>query len=608
MGVPPIERPIVATFHAKVLERSDEPANQRARLIIATRDPSDGRPIKVRINVDLSPGAPAVSSAIQPGALITLKARLMPPAPPMLPGAYNFARAAWFAGLSASGSSLGPIRVDAQAPFEDQLSSRRAALSSHITERLSGSAGGIAAALATGDHGAIAADDAQAMRDAGLAHLLSISGLHVSAVIAAAYVLALRTLALSPWIALRMPLPVVAAGCGAASGLAYTLFTGSEVPTVRSCVGALLVLGGLVLGREALSLRTLGLAAVFIMVLWPEAVIGPSFQMSFAAVLVLVSLTAADPVRKWLAPRDEGIAMRILRHLGLVLVTGIVIELALMPIGFYHFHRAGAYGAMANVVAIPLTTFVVMPLTALALVLDVVGIGWPIWMLAGQSIQFLLKIAHVVAASPGAVTTLPAFGAGPFLLFVAGGLWLALVETRVRLIGLVPMAVGTALLWHLTPPDILITGDGQHIAILNDKGDRLAAIRNSKSDYVSDNLSEIAGVEVSPLKSAEWPGTRCNRDFCHFVIHRSGQTFRLLVTRSRNAVPERSLAAGCDRADIVIANRWLPRSCRPAWLKADRRMLAQTGGATIHLADRKIRTVADLEGEHGWWRGLARPF
>ena len=65
---------------------------------------------------------------------------------------------------------------------------------------------------------------------------------------------------------------------------------------------------------------------------------------------------------------------------------------------------------------------------------------------------------------------------------------------------------------------------------------------------------------------------------------------------------ERELAAACDRADIVIAPRYLPYSCQPRWLKADRRMLDASGGLTIDLNKARITSVASDQGQHGWWR------
>lgn len=598
VGEEPISRPVSGSFKGKVLEIEEQPALERTRLVLAMRDPISQRAIRVRVN------APHAfhSGDVESGAVIRVEARLMPPAAPIFPGAYNFARTAWFSGISATGTATGPIEVLERGKSGDWLAQTRTELSRHIRSRVEGSAGGLAAALATGDRGGIGQQDDEAMRDAGLAHLLSISGLHVSAVIGAVYFLSLRLLALSPGLALRMRLPVVAAGCGALAGIGYTLLTGSEVPTVRSCIGALLVLAALALGREPLSLRMLAVAAFAVLLLWPESLAGPSFQMSFAAVLAIVALGTSEPVRRFIAPRDEGLLIRVLRHLAMLLLTGLVIELALMPIGFYHFHRAGAYGALANVIAIPLTTFVIMPLIAAALALDLAGLGAPFWWLGGQSIELLLGLARWISSRPGAVSVLPAMGSGGFLLFVAGGLWLGLWSGRIRLLGLFPVGLGILWLVMIVPPDVLVTGDGRHVGLVMDEGRHLVTLRDTRSDFVRDNLLELSGIEGEPQALADWPGARCNRDFCSVRRERKGKVWDLLIARGRDAVPERALAAACDKADIVVAGRWLPRSCRPRWLKADRNMLDRTGGIAIRLADHRVETVAEGQAAHGWWR------
>ena len=599
IGAVPIAKPVVATIDARVLARQDEPARDRIRIVLATREPGTGRAIRVRVNL---PQAQDVKE-LAPGADIRLKVRLMPPAPPMLPGAYDFARTAWFAGLAGTGSVIGPIVVRDPGSDDELLSAARSSLAGHVRARLPGGEGGIAAALASGDRGGITDADEAAMRDSGLSHLLSISGLHVSAVVGAAYIVVLRLLALFPWLALRVRLPIVAAGSGALAGLGYTILTGSEVPTVRSCVGALLVLLALVLGREALSLRMLAVAAFVVLLFWPEAVVGPSFQLSFAAVAALIALSGASPVRRFLAPREEGWGMRGLRHLALLLLTGIVIEMALTPIGLFHFHRAGAYGAAANVIAIPLTTLVIMPLEALALVLDIFGLGAPVWWLTGKALSMLLGIAHWVASRPGAITMLPAMGGGSFALFVCGGLWLALWSGKVRLLGLIPAVIGALSLATLRSPDIFISGDGRHVGIAGEAKGELLVLRDSRSEFVRDNLTELAGMNGDLRMLADWPGARCNAEFCTTTLNREGREWHLLLTRGRTAVPERALAAACDRSDIVIGDRWLPRSCRPRWIKADRFVLSRTGGLTIDLLDGDIRTVAETQGRHGWWRG-----
>jgi competence protein ComEC len=600
-GAVPIARPIVAELSATVLDRVPRPAEQRVRLLLATREPGTGKAIRVRLNVPLEHDRAEITQ----GARIRVKARLMPPAAPMLPGSYDFARTAWFAGLAATGGALGPVTVLSPGQGGSWLARMKVDLSAHVRERLDGSAGTIAAALASGDRGAIAEDDDSAMRDAGLSHLLSISGLHVSAVVGAAYLIALRVLALWPWLALRIRLPLAAAGVGAGAGIFYTLLTGAAVPTVRSCIGAVLVLAALALGREALSMRMVAVAAFFVLLFWPETVIGPSFQMSFVAVIAIIALHGSAPIRAFMAPREESWTVRSLRGLVMLLATGAVIELAIMPIALFHFHRSGVYGALANVIAIPLTTVLTMPLLFAALVMDLVGAGGPAWWLGGKTIDLMLWLAHGVSAQPGAVTTRPSMGQGRMALFVAGGLWLALWRGRKRLWGLVPVALGAASLMLLRSPDILISGDGRHVGITG--GNRnLLVLREARSDFVRDNLTELAGMNGELLPLAQWSGARCNRDFCTVELARAGRTWRLLIGHGPDQVPERALAAACDHADIVISDRWLPRSCRPALLKADRRLLTRTGGLAIDLSTRRISSVADTQGEHGWWRGRPR--
>ncbi|QFT77972.1 ComEC/Rec2 family competence protein [Erythrobacter sp. THAF29] len=610
VGAKPIDRPAIEQVQGYVLEREDQPSRDRIRLTLAVRDAETAESRKIRVNVPLETVAEVeggMQSLIE-GAVIRARVRLMPPASPMLPGSYDFARAAWFKGLAATGSVMGGIEIVEAAPPAGGIAAVQRALSGHVRERVDGSAGTIAAAFASGDRGAIAEADEDAMRDAGLTHLLSISGLHVSAVIAAAYFLALKFFALIPPIALRVRLPVVAAAVGAVAGIGYTLLTGAEVPTVRSCAAAMLVLVALALGREALSLRMVAVAAVFVLVLWPESIVGPSFQMSFSAVIAIVALHSSRPVKAFLAPREEPGTARAARNLAMLFVTGLVIEIALMPIVLFHFHRAGFYGAFANVVAIPLVTFVSMPLIAIALLLDLVGLGGPAWWLVQGSLDLLLEIAHFTASQPGAVKLMPQMTDQTIALFVGGALWLALWSGRARLFGLIPAGTATLALLSTPIPDVLIGREGRHVGIVMEdaKGERqLLSLRDSRSSYSRDNLLEIASVTGDPVPIADWPGADCSSEFCLIMINRGGRDWAVLMARNRELVEERALAAACERADIVVADRFLPQSCSPRWLKADRRLLGKTGGLSLDLSSGGLTSVAERQGEHGWWRGTA---
>ncbi|QDK32724.1 ComEC/Rec2 family competence protein [Sphingomonas sp. IC081] len=604
VGTAAISRPISGSLVGRVLSVEEQPAFSRDRLVLAMREPGTGRAIKVRVNVSTRFARNSQGLLIAPGALIRFHGRLIAPAPPMFPGGYDFARAAWFSGLSATGSVTAPIVVLAPGTSEsgDRLARWRSELAGHVRSRLAPAEAGIAVALVTGDMGSIGESDARAMRDSGLAHLLSISGLHVSAVIGAVYVVILRLLALFPAVALRVRLPVAAAVVGALAGIGYTVLTGSQVPTVRSCAGALLVLTALALGREALSVRLLAAAAFAVMLFWPESIVGPSFQMSFAAVLALIVVGNAGPIQRMLSPRDDAWPMKLARALTLMLVTGVAIECVLMPIGLYHFHRAGVYGALANLVAIPLTTFVIMPLVAFSLLLDLAGVGEPVWWLSGEAISMLLALARNVAHFPGAVSAMPRMGGGHFLLFVIGGLWFALWSHRVRFWGVVPAVLGLGGLLMVQPPDIMVSGDGRHVALVVDNGSKLAVLRDGVGDYARDSLVETAGLRSGTVALQDWSGARCNADFCLVTVEKTGRIWRILLSRNRAHVPLASLARACAASDIVIADRYLPPACSPRWLKFDRQALARTGGVTVDLGNATFQSVAQEQGQHGWWR------
>ncbi len=592
LAAPVLTRPVVTQVEGKVEGVEVQAAKERVRLSVIPNAGS-GLPPRVRVVVDddKMPGGVSV------GDRIAVRARLVGPPTASIPGGYDFSRTAWFQRLGATGKAIGPVaRASSGTPGTPGLRER---LSTHIRAQVEGSAGGIASAFATGDRGGIAKEDEEAMRASGLTHLLSVSGLHITAVVGAVMFLTLRLLALSPFLARRLNLLAIAAGAGALAAIGYTLLTGAEVPTIRSCVAAVLVVVGLMLGRQAFTLRLVASGALVILILWPEALVGPSFQLSFAAIASIVALHEWTPVKAFFAPHDEGVVGRTLRGVGSLLLTGIAVEVALAPIALYHFHRQGLFGALANIVAIPLTTFVTMPFEALAILFDGIGLGAPFWWVTAASLDVLLWIARTVAAFPGAVAALPTIPVGAFAIMVASGLWLLLWKGQVRAWSL-PVFAGGALWALVTPvPDLLITGDGMHLAVRGDDG-RFAILRPRAGDYVRSVMVEAFG-ELGELDDLDvLPGADCSDDVCRVDLRRGSRDWRILGIRSRYLLPPPALRRDCAQADIVVSERRLPDWCRPRWLKADRTMLARTGGLSIDLSAGRVTSVAQAEGAHPW--------
>jgi len=590
---PRIERQGVRSFHAAV-ERV-EPLISKGDLRLTLAVATAGVPPRVRISLP----AEKAPSNLGTGAKVHVRAWLMPPPAMALPGGYDFSRDAWFRGIGAVGRVLGQPQV--VEPGESSgLDAVRSRLGEHIRARLPGASGGIATALATGDQNAVGEDDAEAMRRSGLTHLLSVSGLHIAAVVGATMLLTLKLLALSERLALRFNLVLAAAGAGAVAGIAYTVLTGAQVPTVRSCIVALLVLAGIALGREALSMRLLGVAALAILVVKPESLAGASFQLSFAAVTAIIALHSTGWARRFFMRRDDGLIMRLLRALLSMLATGLAVEIALIPFALYHFHKAGLYGIGANLVAIPLTTFVIMPLEAGALSLDLLGLGAPLWALTGLAIDALLWLAHQVGSASGAVATLASMPGWAFGSMVAGGLWLALWTRRVRLLGLVPFVIGAAGAAAAPAPDLLVTGDGKHLAVVAKDGTP-HILRDRTGDFMRDVFAESSGFDGDPQLLADASFADCSHDACVAVFNRNGRSWRLLATRSSAWLEWKDMVTRCAPADIVVSDRWLPDGCSPKWLKLDRHTLEKTGGVAIYLGGvPAVATVAEQVGEHPW--------
>jgi len=590
---PRLDHPVVVDLAGRVDSVDHLATRDSVRLLVAPRDPSLPPHVRVSIDEDKFP------RGVAPGAEISLRARLAPPPPMALPGTYDFARDAWFWGIGAVGKALGDIAVEKTAQPQG-LDGVRSRLREHIFERLRPSPAGIAVALVTGDQNAVDRDDADAMRRAGLTHLLSVSGLHIAAVVAFAMLLSMKLLALSERLALRFNLVLVSVGVAAAAGIGYTLLTGAQVPTVRSCVAALLILAGIALGRDAISIRLIAAGALVVLIFRPEAVAGPSFQMSFAAVTSIVALHSMPWARRLFERREEGVVARLARAVVATVGTGLAVEIALAPLALYHFHRTGFYGVGANIIAIPLTTFVIMPLEGAALLFDAVGWGKPLWFLCGAAIDGLLRLAHATASARGAVALLPSMPGWAFAFMVIGGIWLCLWNTRVRLLGIAPFVVGAIGAAAAPWPDLLVTGDGRHLAVVTADGTPLI-LRDRAGDYVRGLLAEAAGFDGEVGDLGDRPYSDCSNDACVALLRKGTGQWRLLATRSAYRIDWDTLTAACAEADIAVSDRRLPRGCVPHWLKLDSSTLARTGGLAIYLGkESRIESVAELVGAHPW--------
>ncbi len=387
---------------------------------------ADDTPARVRVRLRRGDD-PAV------GAVIRLRAKLAPPAAPAMPGAYDFQRRAWFERIGGVGFAYTHAAPVAAADAGDGASAGRLwlarfrlGIADRIRAAVPGTAGAVAAALITGDRSAIPEETIEAMRDSGLAHLLAISGLHVGLVAAILFFGIRLVLALVEPVALRLSIKKIAAGCAFAGAFAYLLMSGATVPTQRAFVMTGIVLAAVLLDRTAISLRLVAWAAMLVLLLQPESLMGPSFQMSFAAVLSLVAAYEGlrGPLRRWRA--GGGVLRRVWLYLAGLLLSTFVAGTATGVIALHHFGRFSAYGLVANLIAIPLAGFWIMPWGVLACVLMPFGLEDLALIPMAWGIDLLLDAARMVAAWPGASVQLPAMPGWGLALVAFGGIWLCL--------------------------------------------------------------------------------------------------------------------------------------------------------------------------------------
>lgn len=520
VAAPVIDRPIgpvEVTGWIELVEPRPE-RGQRLTVRVATMDrlAREQWPARIRIRT-LAPAA----MPLAPGDAVRFSAMLSPPSGPALPDGFDFARSAWFQGLGAVGYTRQPVvsAIIERAPdldlvWRSRLERVRQAIGARIVAALPGEAGAIANALITGERGAITDTTNAAFRDSGLFHIMSISGLHMVIIAGSVFVSVRFGLALVPVLALRFPIKKWAASAASVGALGYLLISGATTPTVRSWIMISIMYLAVLLDRPAVALRNVALAALAILVIWPESLIDVGFQMSFAAVIALVAAYEAIRDRD---PDGEGLRGRpvwqVLALFGGIVLSTLIASVAVAPFAAFHFHVSQQYAILANLIAIPICNIVVMPAALATLVAMPFGLEAWLLMVMGAGIDAMVWCAVLVAALPGAVARLPAFSGSAFALMVAGGFWLALWRRRWRVLGLIPVLVGLGWATRLDPPDILVGRGGRLVAARAEDG-RLTAIGDKSGQFELGRWLEHDGDARPPEKAFEGRLFRCDWTGC----------------------------------------------------------------------------------------------
>ncbi|GAA6148901.1 ComEC/Rec2 family competence protein [Pseudooceanicola nitratireducens] len=438
------------------------------RVLLPDVDPAR-TPDRVRLSLHGEQGA----MTPLPGLTIQATAHLSPPGGAVEPGGFDFQRHTWFDGLGAIGYTRVPVM--AHAPPERGTTlvfAARMALSDRIRAVLPGDTGAFAAAITAGDRSALSQEVTETLRRTNLAHLLAISGLHMGLVTGFVFAALRLGGAIWPQAALNWPVRSIAAGAAIAAGAVYLALSGAAIATERAFVMACVAFLALIAGRRAISLRALALAALVVLILRPEALLSPGFQMSFAATTALVAAFGA------LRGRGGGWPLWT-RPVVALLVSSSVAGFATAPVGAAHFNTFAHYGLVANLVAVPVMGLFVMPAAVLAVLLMPLGAEAVPLTLMGLGLDWILLVARSVAAWEGAVGRVIAPGPLVLPLYALGGLWVILWQGHLRWLGMVPLVLAAWLWSGATRPQVLIEEGGQLVGVMTPSGRALSRGRGA---------------------------------------------------------------------------------------------------------------------------------
>jgi competence protein ComEC len=522
-----------------------------------------------------------------PGQVVILTANLAAPEGPVEPGAFDFRRMAFFDQLGAVGYTRTPVLLleepEGGALPIDRL---RTWLTQGMLQHMDGQPGAFAAGAMTGDRSAITEDTVQALRDSSLAHLLAISGMNMAFLTGFVFALFRYGLAVIPYVALRVNTKKVAAVVSLGVALFYLLLSGANVATERAFIMISVVLGAVLLDRRAMTLRSVAVAAMILLLLKPESLLEPGFQMSFAATIALIVGFAAldgsiyrQRIPRWVMPVFT------------LVLSSLIGGLSTAPYAAAHFNRFTDYGLLANLLTVPVMGAVIMPAGAVAALLAPFGLAWiPLWFME-QGARWILFIAHEISGWEGSVTAIPTPGPWVIPLFTLGAIWLILWRGRVQAVGLAAVALAFGLWLVADRPLLLVSGDGRLVGLAGPEGRVLSAPKGG--GFAAENWLQNDGdltLQADAAARAGFDGPKGERWFDLAGL-------RVVQLTGKGAADK--LAEACARADLVIfANEAevVPKGCP----LIDQAVLAETGPLAVWLDDKGLRFEQTKGADRLW--------
>ena len=610
VAAPVLDRIRIATLtgYIEQVDLRREGARLVMRIDKAEGLASETTPYRVRLTTRREPG-------LEAGSFVSLKARLLPPAHAAIPGGYDFARDAYYMRIGAVGSVLGKMQAVAPPDHPGMLASvhmaidrARNALARRVAASVEGDAGAIAVAMVTGKRDFLSDDAKDLVREAGIFHIITISGVQMTLVAGILFYTARLLLTLLPGFALRHPIKKWAAGFAILGAIAYDIMTGSRVGTERALFMTMIMLGAIIAGRPAITMRNLALAALAAIALEPEAIMGASFQLSFAAVAALVAVyetriatrmkeIAANaggpnwrPQRSSLLFDPVGMLFRLghwAREAGIATLCATGATASYMA---YDFHELSPYVLIGNPLTLALIEFFAVPGALIGAVLFPLGLDGPVWAYVGLGIRLVLEVARWIAAAPGATLHLKDFAPWSIVFLSMAVLCMVIWRSWLMRVTAIPFAVlGIVGAVSGERFDIVIPPGAESAAVRAPDG-RLALIGKKPNSF---SAEQWLRADADGRKPRAALGGVCDRLACIAPLP-DGRILSLIHDRQ-------AFAEDCKRAAIIVTSEYVPAYCEPR-LIISRRNLAVSGAIAITLDGDRIalRTARSPTEDRPW--------
>ena len=489
------------------------------------------------------------------GECVEMVAKLMPPFPTSTIRGYQYDRRIFFEGIKGTGYAISRgIKLDCPTPsalgsmYKAGVEHLRDDIVKRIKSVLPSDEAAIAAAIIAGDRGHMSQQLIRNYQDSGLAHFLSISGLHMSMLAGLMFFLIRLIISFIPPLALRYDSKIISAWSAIFISAVYLVISGATVPTQRAFIMTFIVLLGVLFSRQAISMLTISWAAMIVLLFAPEALVGASFQMSFAAVVALIAFYErfATPLHRFLhggnLERRISVTKRLPRlifaYIVGILVSDFIASAATLPFSIYHFNRIALYTTLGNLLAGPVIGLLIMPFVLIVLLLMPFGLEyWPLKIL-GYGISLANDITAYVASLPGAGMALLGMPMWGLILISLGGLWLCLWQKPWRLLGWIGIVAGSLSMLSISVPDVLVDNSGKAVAVKDEQGNMVVLPSRGKkfvkSIWQEKSASPKLSEEQNKLLRQIWQGKKIDKTWLDLECNKQECTYRNRVKIIKN--------------------------------------------------------------------------